>query len=167
MMRSFQRNRGGRDDRRGDRGDRRMYNATCAECGSSCEVPFQPSFDKPVYCSECFQAKRRSEDGDRGGRDDRRDSRRDDRGGRDERRSAPDNSGKHFEALNIKLDKIISLLSQNAEKTAKKEFVEMPAIEAEEKNVEKSVKKAAPAKKAAKADKKVPAKKAAVKKAKK
>ncbi|MBN2015308.1 hypothetical protein JW766_00555 [Candidatus Dojkabacteria bacterium] len=32
-----------------------MYKAICAECGRSCEVPFKPRGDKPVYCSECFE----------------------------------------------------------------------------------------------------------------
>ncbi|MEI7451638.1 MAG: CxxC-x17-CxxC domain-containing protein [Candidatus Falkowbacteria bacterium] len=33
-----------------------MFRATCAECGSSCEVPFKPSGDRPVLCSSCFSA---------------------------------------------------------------------------------------------------------------
>ena len=51
------RDRGGRDDRGGRRDrreDRQMHKATCAECGSKCEVPFRPTGDKPVLCSECF-----------------------------------------------------------------------------------------------------------------
>ncbi len=35
-------------------GDRQMYDATCASCGSACQVPFLPSQDRPVYCSDCF-----------------------------------------------------------------------------------------------------------------
>lgn len=31
-----------------------MHQATCAECGKRCEVPFKPTGDKPVYCSDCF-----------------------------------------------------------------------------------------------------------------
>ena len=34
---------------------RQMFQATCAECGKSTEVPFQPRGDKPVYCSDCFR----------------------------------------------------------------------------------------------------------------
>ncbi len=30
------------------------YNAVCSECGSQCEVPFQPKVDKPVYCQRCW-----------------------------------------------------------------------------------------------------------------
>jgi len=32
-----------------------MHTATCAECGKSCEVPFRPTGNKPVYCSDCFK----------------------------------------------------------------------------------------------------------------
>lgn len=49
----------------GGRGDVTMHKATCDECHKSCEVPFRPSGDKPVYCSDCFSSKR--DDGDRGG----------------------------------------------------------------------------------------------------
>ncbi len=34
---------------------RQMFPVTCAECGKSTEVPFQPRGDKPVYCSDCFR----------------------------------------------------------------------------------------------------------------
>jgi CxxC-x17-CxxC domain-containing protein len=37
------------------RGAREMFSATCSSCGKEARVPFQPSGDKPVYCSECFQ----------------------------------------------------------------------------------------------------------------
>jgi CxxC-x17-CxxC domain-containing protein len=69
-------NRGGRDDR-GGRGDdkpvffgksrggdrstdreQRMFKAICSDCKKSCEVPFKPSSDKPVFCRDCFSAKR-------------------------------------------------------------------------------------------------------------
>jgi len=35
-------------------GPRQMYDAVCASCGSACQVPFQPTQDRPVYCSDCF-----------------------------------------------------------------------------------------------------------------
>ncbi len=44
---------GGRRDG-GFGGEKVMHRATCAECGSSCEVPFKPTGEKPVYCSTCF-----------------------------------------------------------------------------------------------------------------
>ncbi len=35
---------------------RQMYKATCDNCGRSCEVPFRPSNNKPVYCNDCFSS---------------------------------------------------------------------------------------------------------------
>jgi CxxC-x17-CxxC domain-containing protein len=53
-------------------GPRRMYPATCGECGQPTEVPFLPRGDRPVYCNNCFQKRRRTTGGgmggDRGGR---------------------------------------------------------------------------------------------------
>lgn len=53
--------RGNDRDRGGSnmRTDREMFPAVCAECGKSTTVPFSPSSDKPVYCRECFQPRRR------------------------------------------------------------------------------------------------------------
>jgi CxxC-x17-CxxC domain-containing protein len=36
------------------RSPREMFSATCSSCGQEAQVPFQPSGDKPVYCSACF-----------------------------------------------------------------------------------------------------------------
>jgi CxxC-x17-CxxC domain-containing protein len=45
-----------RTDRGGyGQGPREMYPAVCAQCGKDTEVPFQPSQDRPVYCSDCFR----------------------------------------------------------------------------------------------------------------
>jgi CxxC-x17-CxxC domain-containing protein len=38
--------------------ERSMFTAVCAECGSETQVPFQPSGDRPVYCRNCFQARK-------------------------------------------------------------------------------------------------------------
>ena len=37
---------------------REMFTATCAECGGEAKIPFQPTSDRPVYCSECFAKKK-------------------------------------------------------------------------------------------------------------
>ena len=42
----------------GNRGPREMFSATCSSCGKEAQVPFQPSGDKPVYCSDCFEQRR-------------------------------------------------------------------------------------------------------------
>lgn len=50
-----QRCKGCRDARKNaTRGEREMFDATCASCGSIAKVPFRPREDRPVYCSECF-----------------------------------------------------------------------------------------------------------------
>ena len=42
----------------GERSQREMFSATCSNCGQEAQVPFQPSGDKPVYCSNCFEQRR-------------------------------------------------------------------------------------------------------------
>lgn len=34
-----------------------MFDAVCDKCGKDCKVPFRPSGNKPVYCSDCFEQK--------------------------------------------------------------------------------------------------------------
>lgn len=51
-----------------DRGDRKfggggfdrpqMHDATCSQCGKPCQVPFRPTGDREVFCSNCFKDKR-------------------------------------------------------------------------------------------------------------
>ena len=50
-----------RDARKSSRGSgeaREMFETTCAECGKPTRVPFVPKNDRPIYCSECFAARR-------------------------------------------------------------------------------------------------------------
>jgi len=49
---------GGYND--GPRAPRQMYPAVCDECGRETMVPFQPSGNKPVYCSDCFALRRQA-----------------------------------------------------------------------------------------------------------
>lgn len=57
----FSRSRGGFAKSSGGQGSRNfggpkeMFQATCAECGNSCEVPFRPNGRKPVFCNDCFK----------------------------------------------------------------------------------------------------------------
>lgn len=37
---------------------RQMYAVVCYECGKDAELPFKPSGDRPVYCPECFAARK-------------------------------------------------------------------------------------------------------------
>jgi CxxC-x17-CxxC domain-containing protein len=50
-------NRGGGGFRRDDR-PQEKHKAICAECGKECVVPFEPKGDRPVYCQECYRARR-------------------------------------------------------------------------------------------------------------
>lgn len=162
---------GGRPSFGRDRNDgpREMFRSTCAECHRPCEVPFRPSMDKPVYCSDCFASKREDSD-DRGGRrDDRRESRRDDRSGRESfsrKEFSPAFASKsagredkrieelkrQLETVNAKVDTILKIVSgrtlvvETPEKQPKKE-VDKVAVKESLKNMmadaQKSEKKSA------------------------
>jgi len=45
---------GNRFDRGGNSGRPTMHKAVCSECGDDCEIPFRPTGNKPVFCSNCF-----------------------------------------------------------------------------------------------------------------
>lgn len=102
---------GRRDFNRRDGGDRQMHKAICSNCGRECEVPFMPSGNKPVYCSDCFEKMGRNQSsgprnfGERGPRNSGYENRSPDR---------PQNTDQ-FRELNSKLDKIIFLLSEKKE----------------------------------------------------
>lgn len=36
--------------------ERRLYPVTCAQCGRSSQVPFEPKEGRPVYCRDCYNA---------------------------------------------------------------------------------------------------------------
>lgn len=77
----------GRNYQKSGFGDKRMFEAVCSKCGNKCEVPFRPSGDKPVYCSQCF-----------------------DKGSKTSGKT-PDQFKQQFEILNSKLDKILQALN--------------------------------------------------------
>lgn len=83
---------GGRDSGRFSSSDKRMYKAVCDKCGKTCEVPFRPTGDKPVYCSECFN-----------------------KPGKDKGSSQA--SGGQFDIINAKLDKILEALGSTVKKS--------------------------------------------------
>lgn len=93
--RSFGGNRGGFGDR-GDR-PREMHNVTCDKCGKNCQVPFRPSGDKPVYCSDCFRDN---------------ESPRSNFAPRAQNKSSSSISQEQFSQINAKLDKILKVLQE-------------------------------------------------------
>ena len=44
------------------RAPREYFETTCAACGGVAKVTFQPSEDRPVYCSACFEKRRQPRD---------------------------------------------------------------------------------------------------------
>ena len=40
--------------------ERNLTQAVCAKCGKECEIPFRPTGDRPVYCRDCFSARKDS-----------------------------------------------------------------------------------------------------------
>lgn len=137
-----------RRDGRSHSREREMFKTICDECGADCEVPFKPSSDKPVYCSDCFAKKNKEKD--RGSKGDNRN------------RGKGDDFGKQFKVINEKLDQILqSLSSTKAKKVFKKKVTPQKKVVAKK----KAVKKKASPKKSIK--KKTAKKKAVKKKAKK
>ena len=98
----FEKNKGSDTGRYEDRGnsrsgnseERQMFDAVCDNCGNTCKVPFRPSGDKPIYCSNCFGEKK---------------------GAINKEGGQPQSQFKEqFESLNTKLDKILQILNLNS-----------------------------------------------------
>jgi len=111
------RNRSGRDFT-----ERQMFQAVCDSCGNDCKIPFQPTGNKPVYCSDCF-AKENSEKGGSS------------KGG--------EISMEQFIELNKKLDKILQVITTITDTKIK------TTKATEVKTVKKAAAKKVPVKKAA------------------
>jgi CxxC-x17-CxxC domain-containing protein len=45
---------------RSGRSERVRHPVTCASCGKQTTVPFVPKYDRPVFCSDCFDRSRTS-----------------------------------------------------------------------------------------------------------
>lgn len=91
---------GGRDS--GNK-EQMMHQATCSECGKRCEVPFRPVNGKPVFCNDCFSAKRGASTG--GDRNDRVPAKahyenRDNRG-------SDEGVKRQLSEMNMKLDRLV------------------------------------------------------------
>lgn len=110
---------------RGDRGPVTMHSAICSSCGKPCEVPFRPTGEKPVYCRDCF-AGRGAMGGDRSQRKDPRTF------PQNTSHNTQPNSGsqptvgnsemkKQLDAMNVKIDKLISIVQEMVVKGALKE----------------------------------------------
>ena len=173
-------NRGGFDRKQHSGRNETMHQAVCSECGRSCEVPFVPNGAKPVYCNDCFSAKKGAQTKSFEKRDFNapRPSHHEDRAPnapapRDHR---VDELKSQMDAMNSKLDRLVKMMEVNlATMTTPKHFETktsepsklekvlktMPVVVKEEKkDVKKEVKKVVVAAKkpAAKAPAKVASK---------
>jgi len=45
------------------RSESRSASVICAGCGQQTTVPFEPRGDRPVYCQNCFQARKKKDSG--------------------------------------------------------------------------------------------------------
>lgn len=143
---------GGRGGFGGGRGERRevtMHDAICDDCKKECQIPFKPSSDKPVYCSDCFNKRggpaRRDDSAPRrdfGGRPQNNFSSNENRGG------GSDEVKKQLESMNAKLDRLISVLESKGKPVSAP--VSTPVKVEEKKVVAKVAEKAPKAKVAAK-----------------
>ncbi len=100
--------RGG-SDRGGDRDSRpvTMHSAKCDSCGKTCEVPFRPTGERPVYCRDCF-AGRAAMGGDRSERKDYRSAPRDFAPGPQKVSGNNDEVKKQLETMNSKLERLFT-----------------------------------------------------------
>ncbi len=123
--------------------DRQMFDAVCDNCGNRCQIPFAPRPGKKVYCSHCFEQMEKGAPG------------------------APESPRiqEQLDAMNIKLGKILQLLSSNTDSTIQPETkkAEKPtelAPKAEVVLLDAKVEKKKPVKKKTAVKKKTPEKKA-------
>lgn len=104
-----------------------MHSAICAECGKSCEVPFRPNGEKPVYCNNCF-AKNKPQG---------------ERSFSSNSSSAPasrpsfdagqnNEMKKQLDIVISKLDKVMEILSGGAKVSVSKEVVKEAPVKSEE-----------------------------------
>ena len=86
--RRFNRGSSGRPERRSRP---EMFETTCDKCKIRCEVPFRPSGEKPVYCSDCFRKNESFEP----------------------KNNSQSPSSSDMDQINRKLDRILKLLESN------------------------------------------------------
>ncbi len=90
----------GKETNRSEKRTVEMHDVICDKCKKECQVPFKPSTDKPVYCSDCFRKNDRPSSYNSRNQD---------------ISSRPGISSQEFELLNAKLDKIMQALEIDSE----------------------------------------------------
>ncbi len=102
----------GRDSGRGGRDGRmplEMHDAVCDKCGDECRVPFRPTGNKPVLCSDCYRESGQGRDSGRG---------------RDRGQSSGGMSSAQLTQINAKLDKIIKALNIDSDEDEEEDLEE-------------------------------------------
>lgn len=121
---------GGRSD-----GPKTMHKAICAGCKKTCEVPFKPNGQKPVFCNDCFGDQ---QDENKGGSENKYEKRnfseprfpRVERKEREYVKPAALGSDlkKEIDSLNAKLDKIIDMMKQGIKPKSPEKERDIPAL---------------------------------------
>ncbi len=129
---------------RGGFEDRPMFEAVCAKCGETCQVPFKPNGEKPVLCKGCFAV----------AKGDSFSTGKSDQFAKSFGARRPEHSSDTLEKMNAKLERILKMLEALApKKEGAKEVVKKEATKEVMKEVPKKevkAKKPAKVKKAAK-----------------
>ena len=152
---SFGGPRGGSSSHGHDDRPQQMHSATCADCGNTCDVPFRPTGERPVYCRDCFGGHRDNQPTERPRYDAPRNSNFD----RREKSFVPaansqkpdtriDDLKGQISALHKKVDSLVALIERLA--PAKPAFV-APAAEAKHEAMVPAIKQETKATKPAKA----------------
>ncbi|MGV8171956.1 MAG: CxxC-x17-CxxC domain-containing protein [Candidatus Woesearchaeota archaeon] len=94
-----------------------LHEAICDKCGKKCDLPFEPTGSKPIYCRSCFRETKGSSSEEfrpRNKYDDRSNERFEPKKFNDRQESnMPSTSSEELEQINRKLDKIMRALKIN------------------------------------------------------
>lgn len=104
--------RPGKRDMRGQK-DFALYHAVCSACGQSCEVPFKPGSDRPVFCKNCFD---KNENGGKPARFDRKSDARSFSPAKPDPRIAELTA--QVESLNRKVEALFKIVNSSGQQTA-------------------------------------------------
>jgi CxxC-x17-CxxC domain-containing protein len=90
----------------------KLHEAICDKCGNKCDLPFEPTGNKPIYCRSCFRGTK-SESGSGSFEPRRFNDRKNDRYEDKQESNMPSASSDELEQINRKLDKIMKALKIN------------------------------------------------------
>ena len=101
----------------GDRSGGRMelFSAVCSECRKSCQVPFRPTGDKPVYCRDCFNRQPQVPGRNSNGRDPRPQHEHQPEYAKEQNSGEIDVLKQQLVEIEFKVNRILDLVSQNTE----------------------------------------------------